>query len=312
MSVKLKDIAEVCEVNVSTVSRALRGDPRVNETTAKQITTKAAELGYSPNLAARQLVSGRTLNLWLLIPDLKLTIVQEPTQFLSEFLHANGYELLITLYHNNSEKFQHLLEKLSQNVADGAFIIPTEYDPKFYLPLLQKNFPLVFIDREGFSGENTTVTTANKQAAYELVKKCHQAGAKQFILNFEFENNAGRNRQNGALEYICARQLPFSVWPQQPPLSCTNVPTAIIGSSGISSENIVLSISGNVPNAKFIIGNFDFPPTILDKTEKVFVCHQNFSAIAKTAGQLMLDKIQNISNAHKTIEIPPEGIICVK
>ncbi len=55
----ITDIAQFCDVAISTVSIALRGDPRVKPATAKRIQNAAIELGYDPAVhdAARRLLS---------------------------------------------------------------------------------------------------------------------------------------------------------------------------------------------------------------------------------------------------------------
>ena len=53
--IRLKEIADVCCVNVSTVSRALKDDPRVKADTRKKIHAAASRMGYTPNWAAQSL-----------------------------------------------------------------------------------------------------------------------------------------------------------------------------------------------------------------------------------------------------------------
>lgn len=55
--VTIKDIAKAASVSVTTVSRALNGYDDVNEGTRLKIRTIADQLGYSPNMAARSLIS---------------------------------------------------------------------------------------------------------------------------------------------------------------------------------------------------------------------------------------------------------------
>jgi DNA-binding LacI/PurR family transcriptional regulator len=56
----IKDVAIAAGVTAGTVSRALRGDPRVIESTRKRILEAAQRLEYRPNLQARALQTGRT------------------------------------------------------------------------------------------------------------------------------------------------------------------------------------------------------------------------------------------------------------
>ena len=60
MSVTLKIVAQACGVDLSTVSRALRGDPRVASDTVVRVRTAAERLGYRANLGARALQAGAT------------------------------------------------------------------------------------------------------------------------------------------------------------------------------------------------------------------------------------------------------------
>lgn len=66
----LTDVARAAGVAPSTVSRAFTNPDRVNHVTREHVLSVAAELGYSPNPAARALESGRTNTVALLVPDI--------------------------------------------------------------------------------------------------------------------------------------------------------------------------------------------------------------------------------------------------
>jgi DNA-binding LacI/PurR family transcriptional regulator len=65
----IKDVAAAAGVTAGTVSRALRGDPRVIEGTRRRIVEAAERLGYRPNLQARGLQTGRTGAIGLACPS---------------------------------------------------------------------------------------------------------------------------------------------------------------------------------------------------------------------------------------------------
>jgi len=64
------DVASAAGVSVSTVSRALTGG-RVSPATRESVLAAAERLGYQPNRAAQGLITGRTGNLGLIVPDLR-------------------------------------------------------------------------------------------------------------------------------------------------------------------------------------------------------------------------------------------------
>ena len=55
--VSIRDLAAACGVSISTVSKALHGNGRISEETARRITETAAAMGYTGSQAARALAA---------------------------------------------------------------------------------------------------------------------------------------------------------------------------------------------------------------------------------------------------------------
>src|SRR5688500_20203696 len=70
VGVSLKDIAKHAGVSLATVSNAVNGYRPVGDETRLRVQRAIDELGYSPNLSARHLRSGRTGIVVLAIPEL--------------------------------------------------------------------------------------------------------------------------------------------------------------------------------------------------------------------------------------------------
>lgn len=70
MKATIRQVAEAAGVAPSTVSRALAGSGMVSPVTRHRVEQAAQRLGYHPNRIARSLVTGRTGNFGLIVPDL--------------------------------------------------------------------------------------------------------------------------------------------------------------------------------------------------------------------------------------------------
>ncbi|ADB31820.1 transcriptional regulator, LacI family [Kribbella flavida DSM 17836] len=70
MAATIRDVARLAGVSTSTVSRALSVPDLVNPATRAKVRSAADSLDYAPNKAARGLITGRTGNLGLVLPDL--------------------------------------------------------------------------------------------------------------------------------------------------------------------------------------------------------------------------------------------------
>ena len=70
MAATLRDVALAAGVSPSTVSRALSVPNMVKHSTRTRVESAVRQLGYQPNRAARGLITGRTGNIGLIVPDM--------------------------------------------------------------------------------------------------------------------------------------------------------------------------------------------------------------------------------------------------
>ncbi|WP_328468477.1 LacI family transcriptional regulator [Actinoplanes sp. NBC_00393] len=70
MAVTIKDVARLAGVSPSSVCRALTNPHQVRPETRQRVESAARNLGYAPNRVARSLITGRTGNIGVVLPDL--------------------------------------------------------------------------------------------------------------------------------------------------------------------------------------------------------------------------------------------------
>lgn len=97
MSVTIKDIAERAGVSFSTVSKALRNSPLVQEKTKAKILAIAEEMGYRPNIAARSLVSKRSGVVGVVWPSVERTTLSALITLINAELEDSGYATLLSI-----------------------------------------------------------------------------------------------------------------------------------------------------------------------------------------------------------------------
>lgn len=91
----IKDVADAVGVSTATVSRALRGLPRVSEETRGQVLRAAAALGYVASPSASSLASGRTNAVGVIVPFVTRWFFANVVQGAEEVLRAHGYDVLL-------------------------------------------------------------------------------------------------------------------------------------------------------------------------------------------------------------------------
>jgi LacI family transcriptional regulator len=94
----LAAVARAAGVDSSTVSRVLRSDPavRVRPETRARILAVADELGYTPNLIARSLVTRKSMTLGLIIPSAANVVYEQIIRGAESAARQAGYVLLLS------------------------------------------------------------------------------------------------------------------------------------------------------------------------------------------------------------------------
>ncbi len=91
----IKDVARTVGVSTATVSRALRGLPRVSDATRRRVLQAAAELDYVASPTAASLASGQTRAVGVVVPFVTRWFYASVVQGAEELLREAGYDLLL-------------------------------------------------------------------------------------------------------------------------------------------------------------------------------------------------------------------------
>jgi len=171
----IKEIAKKAGVSPSTVSRTLRGQGRISPKTRERILRIAKELGYSPNVSARALVTGRTGTIGFLVHRRQSLA---PRSFYGEILSGvereaskGGWHLLFA-----SEDFKEVPLMVKEKRVDGLLLAGCDISPDLLRSLQDLNIPLVLVDYH--YDKIDSVVTDNVGGACEAVNHLINLGHK--------------------------------------------------------------------------------------------------------------------------------------
>jgi LacI family transcriptional regulator len=86
----MKDIAAAVGLAVITVSKALRNHTDISRQTRERVWAKAREMHYTPNVAARSLVTQRSYVIGVVVPDLTISYFAEVAKAMAGELRQAG------------------------------------------------------------------------------------------------------------------------------------------------------------------------------------------------------------------------------
>lgn len=144
-SITVRDVAKALGVSPSTVSRALSSSQLVAPRTRQLIIDKSREMGYTPNNAARGLVTGRKGTLGLVVPDLENPYFASVTKGVQARALAAGYSVFVADSDEDARVELELVRKLKPQVDGLILCSPRMSDPD--LASLVGDTPVLLINR---------------------------------------------------------------------------------------------------------------------------------------------------------------------
>jgi len=142
------DVAREVGVSQSTVSRALRRDPRVDPGTAARVLNAAERLGYAPNASARSLVTSRTGTVAVVLADITNPFYPQLVEALHEQLARGGYRMILFNERTDSRGDGGIERLLHSGGADGAVFLSVTVDSGVAELLASTRVPTVLLNRD--------------------------------------------------------------------------------------------------------------------------------------------------------------------
>ena len=149
MAVRMKDIAQDLGVSLMTVSKALRSHSDISEETRQRVLKRMRELKYQPNWIARSMVTGRTYQVGLVLPDLMHSFFAEVAMGVARKLQPAGYQVVIANTEEDPEVEKRNIEVLTARKVDGLIIASAQRhkDLEEFKLLARTGTPYILIDR---------------------------------------------------------------------------------------------------------------------------------------------------------------------
>ncbi|MCR4958660.1 MAG: LacI family transcriptional regulator [Prevotella sp.] len=206
-----RDIARQLGINVSTVSRALRGLDGVSEELKQQIEQLAETGGYKPNPFAVSLRYDTTRTIGVVVPDVAYNHNAHIVKSIEAEARKAGYMCIITDSNDQSENERSSVEMLVNMHVDGIIICLSQdtTDFSYLLKLKKAHFPLVFFDRAADIGISSVVIN-DVALAYEATSYLIESGARGIaFLGGPNQMKQNADRKHGYLEALRQHDMPI-------------------------------------------------------------------------------------------------------
>lgn len=146
MPATIRDVARRASVGVGTVSRVLNESPSVREETRQRVLAAIEDLDFIPNPIARQLSTGQTLTIGVILPYLTMPSYIERLRGVQSKLADSKYDLVLFAIENPTQRDAYFENLSLKSRVDGVLLISLPPNDEQASRLAKSNVPSVLID----------------------------------------------------------------------------------------------------------------------------------------------------------------------
>ncbi len=176
----IKDVAELAEVSISTVSRVMNNHPNVSEEKREAVKEAVEELNYIPNALAQSLVTKSTKSIGILIADITNDFYSCLVRGIEDVLNEEDYFTILGNTDWDKKKEQNYINYFKRKQIDG-FILASTTLKKSIIKKLSEELPVVVLDRDVESDKIDSIRINDYKGGYIAAKHLLNAGYRKVI-----------------------------------------------------------------------------------------------------------------------------------
>lgn len=197
-SLKLKDIALLAGVSVTTASYVLGGHAvarRIHPDTAARVLAVAAQHDFRPDAQAAALRRGSSCTVGLIVPDIENPSYARLAKLLEAAARANRFQLLVGSTDDDAANERALVATFQDRRCEGLIVASgMTGDDRVYRAAVERGLPVVALDRELDPAHFVSFVSDDRDAGRQLT-------------------DALLSSQPQSIVYLGARaELPISRW----------------------------------------------------------------------------------------------------
>lgn len=180
--VRIRDVARLAGVSIGTVSNVLNGRASVNESMSRRVNEAIDKLGYVPSDTARQLSTGYSKSLGLLVRSSYNSFFNALADAAEDEADARGYTLLLGGSSQRPDREAKYLDLFQSQRVRGVLISPIGGVTDRIRRLRDHGMAVVLLGETGAPDEFCSVQTDTEAGGFLAVQHLIQQGRRDILV----------------------------------------------------------------------------------------------------------------------------------
>jgi len=303
-------VAHEAGVSQATVSRALRGDPRVRQETRLRIDEAAARLGYVPRSAAAAPAATSTRTVGVVVSDLTNPFFPYLLTQVYDELQLMDYRVVLFAERTDIPTGQAALSRLLDRSIDGLLVTTATLGSPFGELMRSRGLPMVQLNRYIDGLDVDRVVSDNRAGGFAAGRYLLSLGHERIAcVRGPANTSTGRDRMLGFSDALAAegvrldpRLVREGAYSHQSGYQHTrellrlpDPPTAIVCGNDVvafGALDAALSLGVRVPQDVSILG-FDDIPMASWEVFQLSTLRQPIGDMARAAVRMLAERIEH-------------------
>lgn len=206
----MKQVAEMAQVSVATVSRVINDSGYVSPTLQTRVRTAMKQLRYQPSALARGLRKQETQTIGVMLPQLNNPFFATLAFAIEKTLFRHQYHCFICSAEEDRDKEDAYVQMMLRQRVDGVIVVPTGHSAQSIAQLLEGDIPVVFVDRDLPDLSASRVLADNRHGGELLVQHLLDLGHRHIaIISMPTYSEAVSQRLEGVTSALQAASIPI-------------------------------------------------------------------------------------------------------
>ena len=326
--VTIRDVANLAQVSLGTVSNVLNNPSSVATPTRNRVLEAINSMGFVRSTAAHQLRVGKSRTIGVVLLDIANPFFAEMVRGAEHVLRERDYVLILCSSDESAEREQRYFRVLEEHRVDGLLISPVERELDGTAKLVAHGIPTVLLDRDGSSRSLCSATVDDVRgaelAADHLFELGHRSIAfvngpptiRQCIDRREGARRSARRakRRNAArLSEVAVGALSI----EQGEASVSTLlelearPTAVMCANDLLALGVLRGLAAagiGVPDEMAVVGYDDVAFASMLSPSLTSVRQPKYE-LGVVAAELLLEEVAGLPHEHRAIRFEPELVV---
>ena len=326
--VTIRDVANLAQVSLGTVSNVLNNPSVVAPTTRERVLEAISSIGFVRSTAAHQLRVGKSRTVGVVLLDIANPFFTEMLRGAEHVLRERDYVLIVCSTDESAEREQRCFRVLEEHRVDGLLISPVEQDLEGAARLVAHGIPAVLLDRDGSERGLCSATVDDirgaELAADHLFELGHRViafvnGPTTIRQCFDRREGARRSvrrvrrRDRASLREIVVGALTIDqgegavgalldLEPRPSAVMCANDLLALGVLRGLGAAGVV------VPDEMAVVGYDDVAFASMLSPSLTSVRQPKYE-LGAVAAELLLEEVAGLAHEHRAVRFEPELVV---